>query len=43
MAPEFETKVTDFIQEKNIINFDPEDGTELNSYRFPKHRIYNPN
>jgi hypothetical protein len=42
MTPEFKTKVNDLLQ-KAELDFEENPQTELNSYRFPKPRFYNPN
>jgi hypothetical protein len=42
-SPAFQAEINDKIHDKNKLDFESEDNVELNSYKFPKPRIYNPN
>jgi hypothetical protein len=42
-SPAFQAEINDKIHDKNKLDFESEDTVELNSYKFPKPRFYNPN
>ena len=42
-SPAFQAEINDKIHDKNKLDFESEDAVELNSYKFPKPRFYNPN
>ncbi len=42
-SPAFQAEINEKIHNKNRLDFESEDNAELNSYKFPKPRFYNPN
>jgi hypothetical protein len=42
-SPAFQAEINEKIHNKNKLDFESEDNVELNSYKFPKPRFYNPN
>jgi hypothetical protein len=42
-SPAFQAEINEKIHNKNKLDFESEDNAELNSYKFPKPRFYNPN
>jgi hypothetical protein len=42
-SPAFQAEINEKIHDKNKLDFESEDNVELNSYKFPKPRFYNPN
>ncbi len=42
-SPAFQAEINEKIHDKNKLDFESEDNVELNSYKFPRPRFYNPN
>ncbi len=42
-SPAFQAEINEKIHDKNKRDFESEDNAELNSYKFPRPRFYNPN
>ena len=42
-SPAFQAEINKKIHDKNKLDFESEDNVELNSYKFPRPRFYNPN
>ncbi len=42
-SPAFQAEINEKIHDKNKLDFESEDNAQLNSYKFPKPRFYNPN